>query len=453
MNATTSLPRYILVFSVLALFLLPMTIQATPTPIDTVTIAADEPLSIILMIGDGMGFEHVKLAQLVELGEGGSLVMQQLTWNASATTHSVGNPITDSAAAATAIATGVKTYNGYIGFNTTGQPIETILEFAQTLNKSTGVVSTCRLVDATPASFMTHVQSRNDRPQIARQIIEEAEVDVLLGGGLDYFSSEDLSTMESNGYTIVYNRTSMLNVTSGRIFGLFADVHMDFEYYRNYATTPSIAEMTNKSIELLSQDVDGFFLMVEGGKIDLAAHDEDKLRNALDTIAFDNAVQVAVDYVEAHNNTILIVAADHETQGLVVISHNLNSEFPTALPTESEKRTLRAERVNNVTVDWTATYHTNTPVPLFCFGSVFAELQVDITIDNTNIFTLMKDYYLGNPLSVVPVTPPQTTSSSTSTPTTSPTATAQSLDTTLIVVATVGVIAVVFVAAIVIKKR
>lgn len=368
MTAITALPRYILVFSVLALILLPMQVQANPRPIEQVTLAADEPLSIILMIGDGMGFEHVELARLVEEGEAGSLVMQQLTWNASMTTFSADDPITDSAAAGTAIATGAKTNKRYIGINPAGYHLETILEYAQTLNKSTGVVSTCRVIDATPASFMTHVNNRYDFDKIVRQIIEEADVDVLLGGGLDYFSSDNLTTMESNGYTMVYDRTSMMNVASGRIFGLFADVHMSYELDRNYITTPSIAEMTNKSIELLSQDADGFFLMVEGGRIDLAAHDDDKVRNALDTIAFDNAVQIALDYVQEHNNTILIVTADHETEGLVVLSHDLNSTLPGSVSTHNEKEAVRIERVNNISVSWTADYHTATNVPLFSYG-------------------------------------------------------------------------------------
>lgn len=451
MTDATSLPRYILLFSILTLFLLPISIQAVPTPIDSTITAAEEPLNIILMIGDGMGFDHVELARLVEVGESGSLAMQQLDWNASVTTHCADNPITDSAAAATAIATGEKTNKNYVALDTAGQPLETILEYAQTQNKSTGVVSKCRLVDATPAGFMTHVISRYQYDEIASQILD-SDVDVLLGGGLDYFSSGQRSAMESNGYTVVYNRTAMMNVTSGRIFGLFADVHMDYELDRNHLIDPSIAEMTNKSIELLSQDPDGFFLMVEAGRIDLAAHDEDKVRNALETIEFNDAIQLALDYVQDHNNTILIVTADHETEGLVVMSHNLNSTLPSSLSTHNEKEALRIERVNNVTVQWTADYHTATPVPLYCYGSVFSELPVDITIDNTNIYTLMKDYYMGTPLSVVPVTPPTGTTSTTPSPTTTPSP-APPLDPILIAIASAGVVAVVVVAILVMKKR
>ena len=407
------------------------------------------------MIGDGMGYEHVELARLVEVGEYGSLKMQDSDWNTSVSTHSANAAVTDSAAAGTAIATGIKTNNGYVAKSTSLVNLETILEFAQTRNKSTGVISTCRLVDATPACFMTHTDNRNNFDEIARQIVEEASVDVLLGGGLDYFDSSRISAMITNGYSVVYNRTELASITSGRVFGLFADIHMDYEYDRDYSLQPSIAEMTNKSIELLSQDSDGFFLMVEGGRIDLAAHAEDKVRNALDTIAFDNAVDIALDYVENHNNTILIVTADHETEGLVVLSHNLNSELPGDLVSETDRRTLRADRVNNITVDWTASYHTDWPVPLYATGDVFSNLTEDILIDNTDIYNMMKDFYLGNALNVTelpPITTEPTGTTTTDTTSTTNTPVIPS-DSYLILAASVGVVIIILAVVLIIKRR
>lgn len=428
MSATTNLSRLLAVLLVVSFLSIPSIPIAELHLVNDAIPAAGEPLSIILMIGDGMGFDHVELARLVEVGVSGSLNMQDSDWNASVTTYSADAAVTDSAAAGTAIATGVKTNSGYVGLSPEDVPLETILEYAQTQNKSTGVVSTCRIIDATPASFMVHTDSRYNYSEIARQIVEEADVDVLLGGGLDYFDGAQISTMITNGYSVVYNRTEMASVTSGRIFGLFNGIHMDYEYDRNYSVQPSIAEMTNKSIELLSQDADGFFLMVEGGRIDLAAHYEDQVRNPIDTIAFDEAVDVAMDYVKNHNNTILIVTADHETKGLVVMSHNLNSELPADLVSETDKRTLRAERANNVTVDWTATYHTAWPVPLFAIGDAFDDMTENIPIDNTDVFTLMKDFYLGNPLNETEI--PTTTTTTTSTTTTDTTSTTSTTDTT-----------------------
>jgi alkaline phosphatase len=459
MKTSTPLPRFIIVFIFLLIFLSPIlgfSVNVTSeTPQDVAQVAAEEPLSIIFMIGDGMGYEHVELARLVEVGADGSLYMQQSTWNSSVTTHSADAAITDSAAAGTALATGNKTNNGMLGMLPNGTQLENIVEFAQTLNKSTGIVSTCRIVDATPAAYSTHVVSRNNRDTIAQQLVDNAGMDVLLSGGTDYFSSAQISTMVSNGYSVVYNLAEMNNVTSGKIFGLFAENYMNYEQYRNPTTEPSIAEMTNKSLELLSQDPDGFFLMVEGGKIDLAAHDENKVNNALDTIAFDKAVKIAIDYVGSNNNTILIVTADHETEGLVVLSHDLNSTLPASLTTEAEKKALRIARINNVTVDWTASYHTNWPVPVYCYGSVFSELPEDITIDNTEFFGLMKDYYTGVPLSVESVEPPVTATSSTTSSTTTTTTTliAQPFDPLVVTVVVAGAVIGVIVIFMMLRKR
>ena len=460
MSATSTTLRLLTILLVVSFISVPSVYVADAQLLSTPILAAEEPLNIILMIGDGMGFNHVELARLVEVGEHGSLIMQDSDWNASMTTHSADAAVTDSAASGTAIATGYKTNRGYVGINPSLTDLESIVEYAQTQNKSTGIVSTCRLVDATPASFMTHVDSRYDFTEIARQIVEEADVDVLLGGGSDYFTGTQISTMISNGYSVVYNRNELAAVTSGRVFGLFDSVHMDYEYDRNFAVQPSIAEMTNKSIELLSQDSDGFFLMVEGGRIDLAAHDEDKVRNALDTIAFDKAVGIALDYVENHSNTLLIVTADHETEGLVVMSYDLNNELPADLLSEEDRRTLRAERVSNVTVDWTATYHTDWPVPVYGFGNAFENMTLDVLIDNTDIHSLMMDFYLGNDLNeteFTPVTTPTSptqpttgTGSTTPTPTSTP---GPSLETYLLLVGSVGIIIIVLAVVLIAKRR
>lgn len=456
MNATSSASRLLIAILLVSFLSIPAVTISSIDVVDANISAADEPLSVILMIGDGMGFYHVELARLAEVGDNGSLAMQNSDWNASMLTYAANAAVTDSAAAGTAIATGYKTNRAYIGIDPSQARLENILEFAQTLNKSTGVVSTCRIVDATPASFMAHVNDRYNFDEITRQIVEEANVDVLLGGGADYFSGAQIATMISNGYSIVHNRTELANVTSGKVFGLFSDVHMDYEYERDYSVEPSIAEMTNKSIELLSQDPDGFFLMVEGGKIDLAAHDEDKVRNALDTIAFDKAVAVALDYVESHSNTILIVTADHETEGLIVMSSDLNDELPGSLGSEEERRSLRVDRANNVTVDWTATYHTDWPVPVYAHGAAFENLTNDVQIDNIDLFPIMKDFYLGNALNVTPYTPSTTTTTTTSTTTTTTTSTTANgglPDSPYILMASIGVVIVVLAVVLVIKRR
>jgi len=365
------------------------------------------------MIGDGMGFEHVELARLVEKGESGNLTMQQLTWNASAATYAANHYITDSAAAATAIATGVKTNTGYVGVNPDNQILENILEYAENLDKSTGVVTTATVYHATPAGFLAHIDNRNDYDTIVSQIVDNDNVDVLLGGGLEEFTPTQLSTMTSNGYSIVYNRNDMLDVVSGRLLGLFSSGYMPEERVRNYTTKPSLFEMTNQSLHILSQDPDGFFLMVEGGQIDFASHDHDKVGVALEAIEFDKAVACAVDYVDSNPNTILIVTADHETGGLTVIRNTLNDILPGAFGLESERRTQRVDRANNVTTTWTTTGHTAADVPIYAYGSAFASLPENYTINNIDIYTLMIDYFDGTPLSVTQYEEPEPTTTTT----------------------------------------
>lgn len=390
--------------------------------IGTNMLSDEAGLSIILMIGDGMGLEQVHLGRLVETGDTNPLAMETLMWNASVTTCAADEVITDSAAAATAIATGHKTNYTFVGVDTQGMPLKTILEIAQDLNKSTGVVTTTSIQHATPASFMTHVDSRYNNTEIVRQIVEEANVDVVLGGGGVGFSSADRSTLQSNGYTMVYNRTQLLQAGLGKLFGIFDTGYLDYEQVRDFDETPSLKDMTNKSLEILSQNPDGFFLMVEGGRIDHACHANNRVNSALETIAFDEAVGVALDYVMEHDNTILIVTADHETGGLSIVSNTLNDVLPSELNTEEENRTLRIQRALNVTVEWSTEGHTSTPVPIYCYGSDFGALPQDMLIDNTETFHIMNDFYSGNP--IMPAT--TTTSATTTTtilPTTDPTST------------------------------
>lgn len=216
--------------------------------------------SIILMIGDGMCFEHVKLVRYVELGKNQNLSMESLDLNISVMTHNAFFETTDYAAAATAIATGVKTYNRRIAIGPDGSILETVLEIAQKLNKSTRVVTTTSIQHATPASFMTHVMSRSNFDEITQQIVEEAAVDILLGGGLEDFSSKQIEEMKNNGYTFVENKTALEELSNGKILGLFSDGYLSFEQDRNFNLIPSLSEMTRKAIEILNLNSEGIFL-------------------------------------------------------------------------------------------------------------------------------------------------------------------------------------------------
>ncbi len=443
----------------IAIFISPLLVGDGFTPIaqpqSQYTSAGDSDPSIILMIGDGMGYEHVELTRLVEKGESGNLSMQQLTWNASAATYSADQAITDSAASGTALATGVKTNNGMIGMDPDKQVLENILEYAQDLNKSTGVITTVTVYHATPACFMAHTDSRYNYDDIVSQIVNTANVDVILGGGSGQFSSSQLSTMASNGYAVVDNRNDMLDVVSGKLLGLFDTSYMPEEIDRDYTTTPSLLEMMNQSLHILSQDPDGFFLMIEGGQIDFAGHDNDRVGVALETIEFDMAVALAAEYVDSNPNTILIVTADHETGGLTVVSNTLSDVLPSTFGLEADRRSHRIDRANNVTTTWSTTGHTDTDVPIFAYGSAFTGLPENYTINNIDIYTLMKDYYDGNPLNVTQYEPPEPTTTTTTSSTTNTSGTGTQtgipIDPMILTIAAVG--AAVFVILILIRKR
>jgi alkaline phosphatase len=246
-------------------------------------------------------------------------------------TSSANAAITDSAAAATAMATGQKTDNGHIGVDPAEVSLETILEFAEARGLATGLVTNVPITHATPASFAAHVPDRNMYTEIARQMIQSG-VDVLLGGGEDEFLPPTetgcygepgersdgrnlIAEAQSTGFTYVCDASGFAGVntlTTDQLLGLFADEEMSRPF------TPSLAMMTETAIEILGRNPQGFFLMVEGGQIDWAAHGNDGLNVIGDVIGFDEAVQVGLDNAALNPDTLVIVTADHETGSMSV---------------------------------------------------------------------------------------------------------------------------------------
>ncbi len=355
------------------------------------TTSQSDGYSVILMIGDGMGSEHVKLAQWVESGLAGLLTMQTLPIQGQVTTSSADSSITDSAAAATAMATGQKTKNNYVSVSPSNEQLKTILEYANEVYKSTGVITTTQVNHATPAAFYSHVLSRNNYNEIETQLVEDANLDIILGGGRSAFTELELTKMQSRGYNIVENRTELLTAQSNKIIGLFTPSDPPYERVRDRTLVPSLAEMTSKSLEILSKDPDGFFLMVEGGQIDWAAHVNNAPNVALETIEFDKSVKIALDYVQTHENTILIVTADHETGGLAVISESLTTALPAEENTAEENEQLRVARAAEIYTLFSSTGHTATNVPFYMYGRTLSQYNNSI-IDNTDIFEITKAF-------------------------------------------------------------
>lgn len=285
---------------------------------------AAAPRNVILMIGDGMGFPQVTLARL-SLAEGATLAMDSMKYGGSAKTHSANATVTDSAAGGTALATGYKTNNGMIATTPDGKAVQTILEAAQTRKKSTGLLTTVTITHATPASFGAHVDARADEAGIAPQYLER-RIDVLMGGGRYYFMPKSqegskraderdlLAEAKQLGYAVTNTPEEMRAVKSGKLLGLF-----QLSSLSAVAPDPPLAEMTAKAIELLSQNKNGFFLMVEGGQIDWRAHDNDAAGTIKHMMDFDAAVAKALEFARRKGDTLVIVTADHETGGLTII--------------------------------------------------------------------------------------------------------------------------------------
>lgn len=273
--------------------------------------------NVIILIGDGMGFAHVRVTELVY----GHLNMtSQPYWiTAFGQTYSLSGEVTDSAAAGTAIATGFKTYNGMIStvkLNGEIKNVATLLEVAQYLGKSTGLVTTTRITHATPAVFAAHVEDRDMEKEIAKQLIL-SKVNVLFGGGKREFDSETIELAKRLGYKVIYTRDELKKVEGDYILGLFADSHIPYVLDRD-ENIPSLLEMTKKAIEILEKNPNGFFLMVEGGRIDHAAHANDIASVVAETKEFDEVVGYCLKYAMERGDTIVIVLADHETGGLAV---------------------------------------------------------------------------------------------------------------------------------------
>ncbi|MBW8185218.1 alkaline phosphatase [Shewanella nanhaiensis] len=331
------------------------------------------PKNVILLIGDGMGGEHRKAAQWLSVGINGKLSMDNMPVSGFLQTESANNATTDSAAAATAMATGVKTNNGVISLDASLNFVSTILEEAKSNGKSVGLITTTQITHATPAAFASHVESRYLMTEIAEQITT-AGVNVLFGGGEDEFIPASdigcfpepgersdgrnlIDELESSGYEYVCDQDSfdILNPDINNfVLGLFADEGMARPF------SPTLASMTSKAIDILSKNPDGFFLMIEGGQIDWASHSNDAANAIADTVAFDEAVEIAKKFASLKNDTLIIVTADHETGGMEV------STSSSGLADEDGPYNIKGGGL--FYINWSTTSHTPANVPVTALG-------------------------------------------------------------------------------------
>ncbi len=281
------------------------------------------PKNIILLIGDGNGLSELSSTFYYNKNTSNYLRFSEI---GLINTSSASDLITDSAAGATAFASGVKTNNGVLGLDKNLNTVPTIVEELSALGFATGVVATSSVVHATPAAFYAHVKSRREYEDIALSLVN-SEIDFFAAGGTDFFTKRKdgknlITTLEEKGFTI--NTTSLPN-----------NVKPVFNYKQGYLLAPDgmpkmlegrgdfLPNATRLAIETLSQLSDtGFFLMVEGSQIDWGGHANDADYLISELIDFDKTIGVALDFAEADGNTLVIVLADHETGGFALASDN-----------------------------------------------------------------------------------------------------------------------------------
>lgn len=336
--------------------------------------------NVILLIGDGMGPSQIRAG---ELFKGEKLYMQGFPQKISVDTTSLVG-VTDSAAAATAIATGTLTVNGNVGKDNGGNDLETIVDIAESKGKRTGIITTEELYGATPMAFSGHSSSRSDY----NRLIESAATT----SGIDLFASYTINNsmqaiFTSNGYTKIENVDDISTSTANKVFGSY-NILAKAESMSDNPDGVALDRVLIESLDYLSKDEDGFFIMAEGAHIDHGGHNNDIFYMIRELIAFDDAVKAAVEWASKRNDTVVLVTADHETGGLI-----LNSGI------DSRNMFTKDENGRYEYILWSTSGHTSTYVNFYLNG-----VNIDFTpylyessdcIKNTSIFEIMKSLVIG----------------------------------------------------------
>jgi alkaline phosphatase len=302
--------KYIFFLISLILFNSCVSVKVSDNTITRTSNENNSPKNIIFLIGDGMGLSHVSVGLYYKEG---SSNFERFPVIGLIKTSSDSHVITDSGAAATALSSGVKTFNHAIGVNKDSIPIETVLEALSKKNMKTGIVATKSVTNATPASFFAHVSSRYDYEKIA-EFLPPSNIDFVVGGGLKYFNKRKdnknlINDILENGYTL-----DTLNlprsVLENKHMILLAEKDMPFI---DEGRGDFLLNATELGIEKLSQDQRNFFLMIESSLIDTAAHDLKVETMMAEQLEFDQVVGKVLDFAIKNGETLVIVTGDHET--------------------------------------------------------------------------------------------------------------------------------------------
>lgn len=334
-------------------------------------VLAERPVrNVVLLIGDGMGLAQIAAGRILNRGVAGRLHLERFPTVGLVTTQPAGAVVTESDAAATALATGVKIAIGSLSVDAGGRSLPTLLELLRDSGWATGLATTTRITDATPAAFAAHVRVRRQEANIAEQL-SRAGVDLLIGGGRQYFlprssppgrRADDrdlLAEMRQRGVDVVGDAAGLAAATRLPCAALFA-----VEPQSATPRSPTSAAMAAKALTLLSGSERPFFLLIEDEEIDTAAHVNDGARMSGAMSRFDDAVAVAAAFAAQDGETLVLVLGDHATGSLTLDSRS---------------------RADELVLAWASRNHSGEPVPVFAYGPPAAAGLFAGMHDNTEI--------------------------------------------------------------------
>ena len=318
--------------------------------------------NVILMIGDGMGLTQVSAAMLESPQP---LALERAAFTGFAKTYSADSKITDSAAGGTALATGHKTNNGYIGMDPEKRPLKTILERAEEKGLATGLVATYEITNATPASFIAHNESRKNEEEIALDFLKTG-IDLFIGGGKRKFDRRNdgkdlLKELQAKGYRTVYTLDDVKSIDRGKVAALLADGHLP---RIRAGRGDMLPEATRQALTILkNNNPEGFFVMIEGSQIDGGGHANEGETIVAELLDFDTAIREAFDFADRNPSTLVVVTADHETGGF-------------SLPAPRQDKTVPGYKFGT-------SGHTAVMVPVYAYGT--GAEQFTGIMENTDI--------------------------------------------------------------------
>lgn len=321
--------------------------------------------NVILMIGDGMSLMHVYSAWTANRGK---LYLENCEATGLSKTYCANKLITDSGAGGTAMAIGQKTNYHSVGVDVNGNPQPSLIKLAKQKGLSAGVAVTCRLWDATPADFCCHNVDRDNEDEIIADYVN-CEADYVVGGGAKKFENRKdgrniFKELEQKGYQIARSWEECKNLKSGKIFAVTDSVDTPLPAERG----DRLAQSSLKGIELLSQNPNGFFMMIEGSQLDDYGHFNDLDLLMQETHDFDRTVGKILEWAAKDGETLVVVTADHETGGLTLIDG------------DKDKGEIKCK--------FSTTGHSGVMVPVYAFGPG-SELFTGI-YENTDIFHKIK---------------------------------------------------------------